>query len=81
VDRSFIEHNAESRRRLAELVGRLTPADMARKTEPSEGGSWNVAQVLGHLAFWDRSMEARWRVAKEAAESEVHASPPAFLAT
>jgi hypothetical protein len=39
---------------------------MARKTEPSEGGSWNVAQVMGHLAFCDWSMEARWRLAKEA---------------
>ena len=67
VDRSFIERNAESRLRLADLVGRLTPGDMARHTEPSEEGSWNVAQVLGHLAFWDRSMEARWRQAREAA--------------
>jgi hypothetical protein len=67
VDRAFIEHNAESRRRLADPVGRLTPGDMARHTEPSQEGSWNVAQVLGHLAFWDRSMEARWRLAREAA--------------
>lgn len=67
VDRSFIERNAESRRRLAALVARLTPADMARPTEPSEEGSWNVAQVLGHLAFWDRSYETRWRMAKAAA--------------
>lgn len=67
LDRSFVERNAEGRRRMADLVGRLTPADMARQTEPSEEGSWSVAQVLGHLAFWDRSMEARWRLAKEAA--------------
>lgn len=67
VDRSFIERNAESRLRLADLVGRLTPGDMARHTELSEEGSWNVTQVLGHLAFWDRSMEARWRQAREAA--------------
>jgi hypothetical protein len=66
-DRSFIERNAESRRRLAELIGRLTPADMARHTEPNEEGSWNVAQILGHLAFWDRSTETRWRMAKDAA--------------
>jgi hypothetical protein len=67
LDRSFIERNAKSRLRLAELVGRLTPADMGRQTDPSEEGSWNVAQVLGHLAFWDRSMETRWRMAKQAA--------------
>lgn len=70
LDRSFIERNAESRRRLADLVGRLTPADMARPTEPTDEGSWNVAQVLGHLAFWDRSMETRWLAAKEAAAND-----------
>jgi uncharacterized damage-inducible protein DinB len=78
VDRSFVERNAESRRRLADLVGRLTTADMARDTAPSEEGSWNVAQVLGHLAFWDRSMETRWIAAKEAA-GERGAFEPASL--
>ncbi len=64
VDRTFVERNAASRRRLASLVERLRDADMALLTE--EGG-WTVAQVLAHMAFWDRSTGARWRVAQEAA--------------
>jgi hypothetical protein len=70
LDRSFVGRNAESRRRLADLVGRLTPADMAVPTEPNEEGSWNVVQILGHLAFWDRSMETRWLAAEEAAGND-----------
>jgi uncharacterized damage-inducible protein DinB len=61
VDQSFIEKNAASRRRLASLVERLREPDMTLITE--EGG-WTIAQVLGHIAFWDRSMETRWRVAE-----------------
>lgn len=64
VDQSFIEKNAASRRRLASLVERLREPDMTLITE--EGG-WTIAQVLGHVAFWDRSMETRWRVAEREA--------------
>ena len=60
IDRSFVEKNAASRRRLASLVERLRDSDMA---VPTEEGGWTVAQVLGHLAFWDRSMATRWRLA------------------
>jgi hypothetical protein len=67
LDRSFLERNAKATARLAALVARLTPADLGRSTAPSEEGSWTIAQVLGHLAFWDRSMETRWRLALEAA--------------
>ena len=64
VDRSFIEKNAASRRHLASLVERLRESDLTLRTE--EGG-WTIAQALGHIAFWDRSMETRWRMAAEAA--------------
>jgi hypothetical protein len=67
LDRTFVERNTESRRHMAALVERLTTADYTRPTEPSEEGSWTIAQVLGHLAFWDRSWEARWLMAMEAA--------------
>jgi uncharacterized damage-inducible protein DinB len=67
ADGSFVERNAASRRHLASLVERLRPEDLALSTEPTEEGSWTVAQVLGHLLFWDRSMEARWRLALERA--------------
>ena len=65
-DRSFVERNAASRRRLLSLVEGLRASDMAL---PTEEGGWTIAQVLGHLAFWDRSMEVRWRqAAAEAGE-------------
>jgi uncharacterized damage-inducible protein DinB len=64
ADRSFVERNAASRRRLASIVERLRDSDLTLSTE--EGG-WTVAQVLGHLAFWDRSWLARWRAALEGA--------------
>lgn len=62
VDRSFVERNAESRRRLAALVERLrlTPADLALS---AGDGAWTVGQILGHLTFWDRFVAARWRAA------------------
>lgn len=69
LDRSFIEKNAASRRRLASLVERLRESDMAL---PTENGGWTVAQVLGHLAFWDLSMATRWRLAAvQAGESGI----------
>jgi hypothetical protein len=55
--------NAASRRRLAALVGRLSPDDMSVSTEPTDEGSWTIAQSLGHVLFWDMSMETRWRTA------------------
>ena len=64
-DRSFVERNAASRRRLLSLVEGLRASDMAL---PTEDGGWTIAQTLGHLAFWDRSMEVRWR--RAAAEAD-----------
>jgi hypothetical protein len=63
ADRSFVEKNAASRRRLAAVVEKLRPEDMALATEPTDEGSWTIAQVLGHLLFWDRSMKTRWELA------------------
>lgn len=64
VDRTFVERNAASRRRLASLVERLRDEDLAL---PTEEGGWTVAQALAHVAFWDRSWAARWRAAQAAA--------------
>jgi hypothetical protein len=66
VDRSFIERNAASRRRLAAVVERLRESDLTLATE--EGG-WTIAQALGHVLFWDRSMETRWRLARDASQA------------
>ena len=66
----FPVDNAASRRRLAELVARLRPEDLALPTEPTSEGSWTVAQQLVHLAFWDRALEARWNIAVDAAGAD-----------
>jgi hypothetical protein len=78
TDGSWAEKNAASRRRLAAVVERLRVEDLALPTEPTEEGSWTVAQVLGHMAFWDRSLEARWEMAREAA-SESGPLEPTYL--
>ena len=66
-DRSFIQKNAASRKRMAAIVERLRAEDLPLATEPTDEGSWTIAQVLGHLLFWDRSMETRWKLALERA--------------
>jgi len=48
----YSEQNAESRRRLEDLVGRLSEEDLARSTDYG----WTVAALLAHLAFWDQRM-------------------------
>lgn len=61
VDRSYNARNSAATERIRAVVGRLTADDLARSTSPSATGSWNVGQTLGHLAFWDRFMAARWQ--------------------
>ena len=50
MDRSFIERNHASTRRIRELAARLTDAEM----QTPVGEHWTVAIVFAHLAFWDR---------------------------
>ncbi len=45
----YVEENTAQRRRLEELAGRLTAADLKREV----GNGWSVAEKLAHLAFWD----------------------------
>jgi len=74
TDGSYVEKNAASRRRLAAVVERLRVEDMALPTETEEG-AWTVAQVLGHIAFWDRSLEARWQMSYDASVVRDAAGP------
>lgn len=48
-DRSYIEENARELDRMRALIERLTDEDLQRPA----GGRWTVADVLGHIAFWD----------------------------
>jgi Mycothiol maleylpyruvate isomerase N-terminal domain len=49
ADRAYVEQNNRERERLRALVARLTDDDLRRPATDR----WSVADVLGHLAFWD----------------------------
>jgi len=48
----YANENDQSRWRLADLVDRLSDADLALSTDYG----WTVAALLAHLAFWDQRM-------------------------
>jgi len=50
VDANITAENSAQTVRLAELIGRLTDADLARDL----GEGWTVATAMAHAAFWDR---------------------------
>ena len=50
MDRSFIEKNRASTRRIRTLVERLNDVELHHPV----GEHWTVAITLAHLAFWDR---------------------------
>ena len=49
ADRAIAEQNTRERERLRALVARLSDDDLRRTVTDR----WTVADVLGHLAFWD----------------------------
>ena len=49
MDRSYVAENERERRRLHELVERLSDEELAHPM----GDGWTVAAVLVHAAFWD----------------------------
>jgi Mycothiol maleylpyruvate isomerase N-terminal domain len=49
ADSAFAERNDHERERLRALVARLTDDDLRRPVTDR----WTVADMLGHLAFWD----------------------------
>lgn len=57
---TFSQENTTSRRRLEDVVSRLTEKDLARSTPYG----WTIAALLAHLAFWDQRILAllrRWK--------------------
>src|ERR1700704_5628153 len=46
---AYVERNTHERERLRGLVARLTDDDLRRPVTDR----WTVADMLGHLAFWD----------------------------
>ena len=59
-DRGHNERNESSRRRLVDLASRLGADEHALEIDDT----WTVGALLGHLAFWDRLVEARWKFAQ-----------------
>src|SRR5512133_2633713 len=56
----YSQQNADSRRRLKSLAGRLTDTDLALSTDYG----WTISALLAHLAFWDHRMSVilqRWQ--------------------
>ena len=49
ADDTYVERNTHERDRLRDLVGRLSDDDLSRPVTDS----WTVADMLGHIAFWD----------------------------
>jgi hypothetical protein len=50
LDRSYIESNRASTKRIRTLVARLTDDEMRHPV----GEHWTVAIALAHISFWDR---------------------------
>jgi hypothetical protein len=50
MDRSFVERNRASSRRIRALAESLSDEDLQRPV----GKHWTVSIALAHLAFWDR---------------------------
>jgi hypothetical protein len=50
MSNAYSAGNAASRKRLEDLVHRLTESDCAKTTGPA---GWTVGGTLAHLAFWD----------------------------
>ncbi len=63
MDRRYVERNDRSRERLANLVTRLTDADLERQVT-----GWTITLTLLHLAFWDRFTMRRWETTIRAGE-------------
>jgi DinB family protein len=55
------QRNDASRTRLADLATRLDADDLGVQIDDT----WTVGALLGHLAFWDGLVAARWRYAQQ----------------
>jgi len=55
------DRNEAARRRLADLATSLDADQLGLEIDET----WTVGSLLGHLAFWDRLVEARWHYARQ----------------
>ncbi len=61
----LVERNRSSRERLRAIGSALSDAEL---DEPIDA-PWTTAGLFAHIAFWDRSVLERWRLAAEMGES------------
>lgn len=59
AQREYVERNLASRRRLEATLDRLSADDLDHEID----GEWTAGALLAHLAFWDRLVVGRWRLA------------------
>jgi hypothetical protein len=53
------ERNRPTTERLRALAGRVSDHDLARPLDPP----WTASALFAHIAFWDRFVMARWKLA------------------
>jgi hypothetical protein len=53
------ERNRSTTERLRALAGRVSDDDLARSLDPP----WTTSALFAHIAFWDRFVMARWKLA------------------
>ena len=61
VEGDHNDRNDAARRRLADLAISLDADQLGLEVDET----WTVGSLLGHLAFWDRLVEARWHYARQ----------------
>jgi DinB family protein len=71
ADRQHLERNAASRERLRTTLERLSADALGRDVD----ADWTAGALLAHVAFWDRLVAGRWRLAQrrgDAAPPDLH---------
>jgi hypothetical protein len=61
VDEPVADRNRASAERLRALTERLAPDQLRAEIDPP----WTGAALFAHIAFWDRFVRQRWKLAKE----------------
>jgi len=64
-DASLRDRNTASRERLRAIGGALTDDELTKVIDDP----WTVGALFAHLAFWDRFVLERWRLAQERGEA------------
>jgi hypothetical protein len=61
VPEEIADRNSSSLGRLREIGQTISDADLSRPIDPP----WTTAALFAHIAFWDRFVLERWRLAVE----------------